>query len=125
MTSVNKTEDAIMQDRLREIFQNQNALQERMGQPMGEGEEAVRENMLALISEVAEVLGEINWKRWKTEKKEIDMDKLLVELTDILQFWTNAVQAMGFDSEDVIMALRGKWAINHDRIDDGECVEAS
>ena len=114
-----------MQDRLREIFQNQNALQERMGQPMGEGEEAVRENMLALISEVAEVLGEINWKRWKTEKKEIDMDKLLVELTDILQFWTNAVQAMGFDSEDVIMALRGKWAINHDRIDDGECVEAS
>lgn len=108
-----------MEDRLAIIFENQAYLQERMGNPMGTGEEAVYHNIMGIISETQEVLAEINWKRWKEDYpnyKEVDRDKLLIELTDILQFWVNACQVMGFDASDVFAALAGKWRVNHARI---------
>ena len=108
-----------MQDRLNTIFENQRLLQSCMGNPMGAGQEGVYHNIMGIINETQEVLDEINWKRWKKDfpaYKKVDMDKLLVELTDILQFWVNACQAMGFSDDDVFAALTGKWEINHDRI---------
>lgn len=115
----NKTD---MEDRLETIFKNQQHLQERMGNPMGTGEDGVYHNMMALINETSEVMNEINWKRWKKdfpEYKQVDMEKLLVELCDILQFWVNACHCMGFDDDDVFRALVGKWTENHQRVTEG------
>lgn len=103
------------------VLAAQQNLQVTMGLPMGTGEAAVKENMLALIVEATEVLGEINWKCWKRHQlKEVDRDALLTELTDLLQFWANAVSAMGFTADDVALALSTKWSENRRRVMAGE-----
>ena len=92
-------------------------LQVAMGEPMGTGEAGVKENVLAAIVELAEVLNEVNWKAWKRNSlKEVDRDALLTEMTDVLQFWANMVNAMGFTADEVALALSTKWSENHRRI---------
>lgn len=95
-------------------------LQVLTGHPMGHGELAVKENVLAMVSELMEVLAEVNWKPWKARLKPVDRDGLLMEMTDALQFWANMVNAMGFTAEDIKLALTAKWSVNLDRIDEGE-----
>jgi len=104
---------------IKEILDTQQQLQIKMGDPCGQGESGVKENILALIAEAVETLEETNWKPWKKDKKPVDRARLLGEMTDILQFWANMVLAAGFDNEDVEQSLRAKWEINHKRIDDG------
>lgn len=101
------------------ILDEQHALQDALGNVMGEGEVAIKENVLALMVEAGEVLGEINWKPWSRVRREVDRDKLLKELVDVLQFWANIVNAAGFDEEAIVKAYREKLAINYRRIVDG------
>lgn len=110
---------------LTEVLRLQNELNERMGYPMGEKEDgdgstAIKENMLALIVEATEVLGEINWKRWKDTAKEVDRSKLALELIDVLQFWANAVNAAGFTAEEIGLAYHQKYEECNLRIERGE-----
>lgn len=98
----------------------QTKLQVLTGHPMGHGELAVKENVLAMVNELMEVLAEVNWKPWKARLKPVNRDRLLMEMTDALQFWANMVNAMGFTADDVKLALTAKWSVNLDRIDEGE-----
>lgn len=101
------------------LLNKQAHLQKKMGNPMGEGEEALKENALALIVEVTEMLNEINWKPWKETKKEINQEALLYEIVDILQFMGNIINAAGITAEALEDAYRQKLMINTKRIEDG------
>jgi NTP pyrophosphatase (non-canonical NTP hydrolase) len=108
---------------LAELIGTQARLQARMGEPTGTGEAGVKESLLHVMVETVEALREINFKPWKTTRFEVNREALATELTDILQFWANAAIAMGFTAEELTAALRGKWNVNHQRIDDGDVVE--
>lgn len=102
---------------LGELLANQAKLQQAMGHPTGEGEAGCKENILHIMVEAVEALREINFKPWKKGAPiQVDRAKLATELTDILQFWANAANAMGLTGEDLSQALRAKWIINYDRI---------
>jgi len=109
---------------LLELLSTQQQLQERMGQPTGFGEAGAKESLLHAIVETVEAMQELNFKPWKAKKFEVDHSKLATELTDILQFWANAANAMELTAADLTNALRAKWLINHRRIDSGEVKEA-
>jgi len=97
------------------ILKKQADLQSDMGFPMGYGDEAVKNCCLSIVSEVGEVLQEINWKPWRKKKVKVNNWRVLRELNDILQFWANAVTAMGYSHDDVKKALEEKWEINSRR----------
>lgn len=105
---------------LKELLMTQTVLQTRMGWPGGRNEIGAKEMLFAANVEIAEVLNEINWKPWKEHPyKEVDKHALTTELTDILQFWANAALCLGLTAEELTEALRRKWEVNHQRIDDG------
>jgi len=110
---------------LTELLETQRKLQARMGNPTGLGEPGVKENLLHAIVETVEALREINFKPWKAKTFEVDRKKLATELTDVLQFWANAALAMDITPEELTEALRAKWQVNHQRIDDGSVVEVA
>lgn len=108
---------------LAELLTTQHELQSRMGHPTGLGEPGVKENLLHVMVETVEALREVNFKPWKTKQFEVDRAALATELTDILQFWANAALAIDLTPEELTTALRTKWGVNHQRIDDGDVVE--
>lgn len=105
---------------IRRILRVQAELNAAMGNPMGIGQKGIKENVLAAGVELVEVLGEINWKPWKLEAKPVDRQKLLTEMTDVLQFWANMINCAGFTEDDVAESLSKKWIENHRRIAKGE-----
>ena len=113
---------------LADVLAAQHELQVAMGHPTGHGHVAVKENVLAAIVELTEVLGEVPWKPWKKydprQDDQIDRIALLTEMTDVLQFWANMVNAMGFTAEDVALALATKWNENYRRTNNGETTQA-
>lgn len=104
------------------ILSEQKKLQEALGHPMGYGYAGVKENVLAAIVELTEVLNETPWKPWKQYDPQsgrfMDVGALLTEMTDVLQFWANMVICMGFTPEEVTSALEKKWAENYRRLED-------
>jgi hypothetical protein len=105
---------------LAELLKTQQLLQHLMAQPGGIGEAGMKENLLHVIVETVEALQETNFKPWKAVGKEVNRQALAMELTDILQFWANAALAMGFTAQELSDALRRKWSINYERINNGE-----
>ena len=91
-----------------------------MGNPTGYGEAGLKENLLQAIVEVVEALRETNFKPWKAKRIEVDRVKLATELTDILQFWANAALAMDLKPDELSGALRAKWLVNRERINQKE-----
>lgn len=104
---------------LNELLNTQFALQARMGNPTGTGEAGVKENLLHVIVETVEAMREINFKPWKAKHHIVDRSALATELTDILQFWANAALAAGLTADELSQALRLKWEVNLQRIEDG------
>lgn len=109
---------------LDELMSTQAKLQARMGEPTGTGEAGLKESLLHVIVETVEAMREINFKPWKANQIEVNKHNLSTEMMDILQFWANGALAMGLTPQDLTSALRKKWGVNHQRIDDGDVVEA-
>lgn len=105
---------------IQDVLAAQQNLQVAMGEPMGTGQRGVKENVLAAIVELTEVLAEINWKPWKPTRDDIDRQALLVEMTDVLQFWANMINCMEFTADEVALALAQKWTENRRRVTRGE-----
>ncbi len=63
-------------------------------------EEWVQKEILAMLSELAELLDEVNFKWWKN-KKEISEDNIKEELIDILHFFVSTCIKMGMTSEEI------------------------
>jgi len=103
---------------LKEFFDEQTKLQEALGQPLGEGEAALKECVLAAQVELVEVLNEVNWKPWKKSKKVVNKELLVTELVDVFQFLVNGCIAMDIKEEDLMQAYAEKLKINYQRIEE-------
>ena len=69
---------------------------------------------LAMISELAELLDEVNFKWWKNPK-ELKPDNIKEELVDILHFFTGMCIRAGMTSEELYQIYMKKNKENFDR----------
>ncbi|MBR0136173.1 MAG: dUTPase [Clostridia bacterium] len=104
-------------DKLETIFALQKALdtdiQERrsLDFPM---EQWIQKDVLAMISELAELLDEVNFKWWKNAKP-VDEAALHGELVDILHFFISMCIRAGMDADKLYNGYIEKNKENFDR----------
>ncbi len=60
----------------------------------------IQRETLAMLSELAELLDEVNFKWWKDEKP-IDERRIKEELVDILHFFTSMCLKMGMTAQEL------------------------
>ena len=77
-------------------------------------EQWIQKDVLAMISELAELLDEVNFKWWKNEKP-IDEEALHGELVDILHFFVSMCIRAGLDSDKLYEGYIAKNKENFDR----------
>ncbi|MEG1772735.1 MAG: dUTPase [Clostridia bacterium] len=76
--------------------------------------EWIQKGVLATISELSEVLDEVNFKWWKNANP-IDDDKLKDELVDVLHFFTGMCIRAGMDGNELFSRYAEKNRENFDR----------
>ncbi|MBR4435309.1 MAG: dUTPase [Clostridia bacterium] len=77
-------------------------------------EEWMQKEVLAMLSELSEVLDEVNFKWWKN-KKPLDTEALQGELVDILHFFVSMCLHAGLDAERLFQKYVEKNKENFDR----------
>ena len=108
-------------DKLDSIFEMQGKLNEYIIKKHNlenkySGEEWIQKNILAMISELSEVLDEVNFKWWKN-KKPADPTALKEELADVLHFFVSMCLNAGMTSEELYAIYLGKNKENIKRQD--------
>jgi dimeric dUTPase (all-alpha-NTP-PPase superfamily) len=107
-----------MPDRLDEIFELQKAFNESIIKTRHlEGitpEEWIQKQTLAMLSELAELLDEVNFKWWKN-KKPVNEHALKEELVDILHFFVSMCLSAGLTPEELYTIYKEKNAENFRR----------
>ncbi|NLB61847.1 MAG: dUTPase [Clostridiales bacterium] len=73
--------------------------------------EWIQKEILAIISELSEVLDEVNFKWWKKDE-EIDDEKLHEEIIDVLHFFISMCLRAGLDSETLFRLYEKKNSEN-------------
>ncbi len=105
-------------DRLETIFELQKMLdadiQTRRKLDNISPEEWIQKDVLAMISELAELLDEVNFKWWKNPK-EVDEAALKGELVDILHFFISMCLRSGMDAQQLYDGYIAKNKENFDR----------
>ena len=74
----------------------------------------IQRETLALLSEMAELLDEVNFKWWKNPKP-INMDNVKGELVDILHFFVSMCHKTGMDANELFDRYMEKNKENFDR----------
>lgn len=91
-------------DKLENIFKYQkmfdSELAERRGLTDIKMEVWIQKETLAMLSELAELIDEVNFKWWKNEKP-VDVDKVKDELVDILHFFVSMCLKTGMDAGEL------------------------
>jgi dimeric dUTPase (all-alpha-NTP-PPase superfamily) len=77
-------------------------------------EEWIRKNVLAMVSELGELLDEVNFKWWKNEKP-VDGNAVREELVDILHFFISMCLKAGMDADALFEGYIAKNKENFDR----------
>lgn len=67
----------------------------------------IQKEVLALISELAEILDEVNFKWWK-DPQEIDGERLKEEIVDVLHFFVSMCLKAGIGPEELYQAYIDK-----------------
>lgn len=67
-----------------------------------------------MVSELAELLDEVNFKWWKNPKA-VDEDRVKEELVDILHFFVSMCHKIGMTSEELYSRYVAKNQLNFDR----------
>lgn len=104
-------------DKLDRIFEMQKLLDDDIASRRGLNfslEEWMQKEVLAMLSELSEVLDEVNFKWWKN-KKPLDTDALQGELVDILHFFVSMCIRSGMDAETLFEKYLEKNKENFDR----------
>lgn len=103
-------------DKLEEIFTLQAAFQDKIKRERNlQGismEDWIQKQTLAMVSELAELLEEVNFKWWKNPH-EIDNGNLREELCDILHFLVGMCLEAGMTADDLYNVYVGK---NHENV---------
>ena len=105
-------------DKLDTIFDYQNKLdtdiiEKRSLSSIGM-EEWIQRETLAMMSELAELIDEVNFKWWKN-KKPVDIELVRGELVDILHFFVSMCLKTGMDAEMLFEKYLEKNQENFDR----------
>lgn len=74
----------------------------------------LQRQILAMFSEISELLSELNFKWWKNEKP-LNNDAIKEEIIDILHFFTGMCLTMGMTSDEVYDIYLRKNKENFDR----------
>ena len=77
-------------------------------------EEWMQKKILATLSELSELLAEVNFKWWKN-KKELNFDNISEELTDILHFFVSMCLTAGLTADGLFEKYKSKNKENFDR----------
>jgi dimeric dUTPase (all-alpha-NTP-PPase superfamily) len=95
---------AEINDRLSDIFALQKTLNDDIRAKRNLNgfthEEWIQKHTLAMLSEMAEVLDEVNFKWWKNPKP-VDHDALKEELVDILHFYISMCVEAGMSPQEL------------------------
>lgn len=67
----------------------------------------VQKEILAIVSELGELLDEVNFKWWKNPRP-VDPDRLREEMVDILHFFVSICLKAGFTADDIYRAYLAK-----------------
>ncbi len=104
-------------DKLDLIFQLQQSLDDDIVQRRNldfSKEIWMQKEVLAMISELSEVLDEVNFKWWKNPKP-LDDAALKGELVDVLHFFVSMCLKSGMDSDELFARYKAKNQENFDR----------
>ncbi len=77
-------------------------------------EEWIQKQTLAMISELSELLDEVNFKWWKN-KKDVDQQLVKEELVDILHFFVSMCLVYDMSAEELFDMYMDKNKENFDR----------
>ena len=75
----------------------------------------VKDNVLAAIVELVEMLNEVKWKYWSHEEPWVRRNRVLKEAVDVNHFIANALVAVGITDEEYEAAYRAKQNENRER----------
>lgn len=105
-------------DKLERIFEMQRGFQDELiARRNLEGismERWLQMQTLAMVSELAELLDEVNFKWWKNPKP-VDDGRVKEELVDILHFFTSMCLAAGLSAQELYERYLAKNQENFDR----------
>ena len=105
-------------DKLDQIFERQSAFDEelkRLRKLDGiEMERWIQMETLAMLSELSELIDEVNFKWWKA-KKPVDPNRVKEELVDILHFFVSMCLKSGMDADELCERYLRKNQENFDR----------
>ena len=105
-------------DKLDHIFELQKGFQDKLKRERGlEGipmETWLQKQTLAMISELAELLEEVNFKWWKNPK-ELDYKAIKEEMVDILHFLVGMSVNVGMTAQEMFDIYYAKNKENFDR----------
>jgi len=105
-------------DRLEKIFEMQKMLNDdiRIKRNLDgiSKEEWIQKQTLAMISELSELLDEVNFKWWKNKKK-VNEQLVKEELVDILHFFVSMCLVYDMDAEELFSMYMDKNKENFDR----------
>lgn len=79
-------------------------------------EQWIQKEVLAMISELAELLDEVNFKWWKNPQ-EVKREAVKEELTDVLHFFVSMCLKFDISAEELYQAYLSKNKENFDRQD--------
>ena len=110
-------------DKLEEIFQMQEALNQRIGVQMNEFSDEDKAKWIlnytrAMQQELAELIDSVPWKWW-AKYQEFDEQNARVEVVDLFHFLISLAQTLGMTADDVHQAYIKKNKVNHERQDSG------
>lgn len=107
-----------MQDKLQIIFDMQKSLNNEIKQKRKldnfTKEEWMQKETLAMLSELAELLDEVNFKWWKNPKP-VDETKVKEELVDIMHFFISMCLIYDMDAKELFQMYIDKNKENFDR----------
>ena len=104
-------------DKLENIFAYQKKFDEELAARRGldySMEEWIQKETLAMLSELSELIDEVNFKWWKNEKP-VDTGKVRDELVDILHFFVSMCLKTGMSADELHQRYLHKNAENFDR----------
>lgn len=105
-------------DQLETIFKYQRMFDEQLAEQRGLGhigmEEWIQRETLAMLSELAELIDEVNFKWWKNAKP-VQPERVKEELVDILHFFVSMCIKTGMDANELCERYLQKNKVNFDR----------
>ena len=104
-------------DKLEHIFELQKGFQDKIKRERNldfTPDQWIQKQTLAMLSELAELLEEVNFKWWKNPKP-VDGDRVKEELVDILHFFVSMCLNAGMSAEELYSRYIEKNQENFDR----------